>query len=212
MPTLLRLDSSANPRSSVSRELTGVFTQAWQGEVVERDLHASPLPHLPDSALHYAPRLRVDGETPDPAAEKLQAELIEELLAADAVVIGAPMYNWSVSSTLKAWLDYVHVLGTTVPFDTKDQPLAGKPAVVISSRGLTYATGTPDEGNDHAVPPIVRTLGTSMGMAVTTILAELTLAERMPPLAPMAPKAKESLTAARDQARTLAAKLSGGRE
>ena len=210
MPTLLRLDSSADPRSSVSRELTGVFAQAWRGDVVERDLHASPLPHLPDSALHYAPRLRIEGENPDPAAENLQQELLAELLAADAVVIGAPMYNWSIASTLKAWLDYVHVLGTTVPFETKEKPLADRPVVVISSRGLEYGPGTPDEGNDHTVPPIVQTLGASMGMAVETILADLTLAERLAPLAANAPRARESLAAARERARALAVKLSGG--
>lgn len=209
MPTLLRLDSSASGRASVSRELTGVFAGAWRGEIVERDLHASPLPHLPDSALHYAPRLRTEDEKPDARAEQLQEQLIAELLAADAVVIGAPMYNWSIPSTLKAWLDYVHVLGTTVPFDTKDQPLAGKPVIVLSSRGLEYGPGTPDEGKDHTLPPIVQTLGTSMGMDVTTVVADLTLAERLPPLAAMADKARESLAAAREQARELAGKLSG---
>jgi len=206
---LLRLDSSASGRASVSRELTGVFAGAWRGEIVERDLHASPLPHLPDSALHYAPRLRTEDEKPDARAEQLQEQLIAELLAADAVVIGAPMYNWSIPSTLKAWLDYVHVLGTTVPFDTKDQPLAGKPVIVLSSRGLEYGPGTPDEGKDHTLPPIVQTLGTSMGMDVTTVVADLTLAERLPPLAAMADKARESLAAAREQARELAGKLSG---
>ncbi|WP_210716574.1 FMN-dependent NADH-azoreductase [Amycolatopsis acididurans] len=209
MPTLLRLDSSAAGRKSVSRELTGVFTEAWRGEVVERDLHASPLPHLPDAALHYAPRLRTGDEKPGAAAERLQEQLVAELLAVDAVVIGAPMYNWSIPSTLKAWLDYVHVLGTTVPFDTQDQPLAGKPVVVLSSRGLEYGPGTPDEGKDHTLPPIVQILGVSMGMDVTALVADLTLAERLPPLAPLAGKARDSLAAAHEQARELAGKLSG---
>jgi FMN-dependent NADH-azoreductase len=207
----LRLDSSADTRSATSRSLTEIFARTWQElspehEVVERDLHRSPPPHLPDSALHYAPRLRVDGERPDPAAEELQKALLTELSAADAVVIGAPMYNWSIPSTLKAWLDHVHVLGTTVPFDTKDQPLAGKPAVVISSRGAAYA-GTPDAGKDHTVPPIVQILGDSMGMAVTVVTADLTLATRIPAMAPLAGKARKNLEAAQAQVRDLATTL-----
>ena len=98
-----------------------LFAETWRGlgddhTVVRRDLHREPLPHLTDAA-----RLRVDGEASDAAAEKLQAELIAEVAAADVVVIGAPMYNWSLPSTLKAWIDYIHVLGTTVPFDNPDR-------------------------------------------------------------------------------------------
>ncbi|HVV08195.1 FMN-dependent NADH-azoreductase [Amycolatopsis sp.] len=211
MPSLLRLDSSADSRSSTSRALTGTFSEAWlalgpEHRIVERDLHRTPPPHLPDAALHYAPRLRVEGERPGPAAEELQTALLSELAAADVVVIGAPMYNWSIPSTLKAWLDHVHVLGTTVPFDTKDQPLAGKPVVVISSRGAAYA-GTPDAGKDHTVPPIVQILGDSMGMDVTVVTADLTLAARIPAMAPLADTARENLEAARTRVRDLATEL-----
>jgi FMN-dependent NADH-azoreductase len=211
MPTLLRLDSSADLRSSTSRALTDIFAGTWRElgpeyTIVERDLHRSQLPHLADAALHYARRLRVEGENPDASAEAVQEELLAELSSVDAVVIGAPMYNWSIPSTLKAWLDHVHVLGTTVPFDTKDQPLAGKPVVVISSRGAQY-DGTPDAGKDHTLPPIVQILGTSMGMAVTTVTAELTLADRVPAMAPLAGKAQASLAAATERVRELAAKI-----
>ncbi|MGI9206411.1 MAG: FMN-dependent NADH-azoreductase, partial [Rhodococcus sp. (in: high G+C Gram-positive bacteria)] len=161
MPRLLHLDSSADLDASVSRELTRLFVDTWRATgsdhtVIERDLHRSPLPHLPDAALHYAARLRTGTEWPDPAAEGLQAELIAELTGADAVVIGAPMYNWSMPSSLKAWLDYIHVLGTTVPFDTPDAPLVGKPVVIVSSRGNTYAPGSPGEGTDFVIPPLVQ--------------------------------------------------------
>jgi len=211
VPSLLRLDSSADPRSSTSRELTGIFTRTWRAlspehEVVERDLHRTPPPHLPDAALHYAPRLRADGEEPDPATVELQNALLAELSAADVVVIGAPMYNWSIPSPLKAWLDHVHVLGTTVPFDTRDQPLAGKPVVVVSSRGAAYA-GTPDAGKDHTVPPIVQILGSSMGMAVSVVTADLTLATRVPAMAPLADTARQNLEAAQAQIRDLATAL-----
>ncbi|ASR36075.1 FMN-dependent NADH-azoreductase [Prauserella marina] len=214
MPTLLRLDSSADLRSSTSRTLTGVFAETWQARgpghpVVERDLHRSPLPHLPDAALHYAPRLRAEGENPVADAERVQEELLAELSAVDAVVIGAPMYNWSLPSTLKAWLDYVHVLGTSVPFDTDDQPFAGLPVVVVASRGQAYSEATENAGDDNAVPPLVRVLATSMGMAVTVVTAELTLAERIPAMAPLAGKARASLDAATERVRELAATLGG---
>ncbi|MCK8671791.1 NAD(P)H-dependent oxidoreductase [Rhodococcus sp. HM1] len=212
MPQLLHIDSSADVNTSVSRALTGLFAETWRGlgddhTVVRRDLHREPLPHLTDAGLHYAARLRVDGEAPDAAAEKLQAELIAEVAAADVVVIGAPMYNWSLPSTLKAWIDYIHVLGTTVPFDNPDRPFAGKPVVIVSSRGNTYAPGTPGEGTDHTVLPLQQVLGVSLGMAVEVVTAELTLADRLAPLAPLAGQAKESRSAAEESVRTLAIEL-----
>ncbi|GGL15823.1 FMN-dependent NADH-azoreductase [Nocardia jinanensis] len=212
MPRLLRVDSSAELDSSVSRELTRLFADTWRDRgaeftVIERDLHRNPLPHLPAAELHYAARLRRAGAAVDPEAEALQAQLIREVAEADAVVIGAPMYNWSLPSTLKAWLDYLHVLGTTVPFDTPDRPLAGIPAVVISSRGNTYAAGTPGEGTDHTVPPLRQTLGVSMGMDVTVVTAELTLAGRIPAMASLTEQSEASASAARDAVRRLASAL-----
>lgn len=212
MPQLLHIDSSADLHSSVSRGLTRMFADTWRGlgpvhTVVARDLHRDPLPHLPDAGLHYARRLRTAQETPDAAAEELQDALIAEAIAADVVVIGAPMYNWSLPSTLKAWLDYIHVLGTTVPFDTPGQPLAGTPVVVVSSRGNTYGVDGPNADDDHTVPPLVKTLGASLGMDVTVVTAELTLAGRIAPMAPLAGQAAESLAAAEAAMRDLARKL-----
>jgi len=212
MPQLLHIDSSAELRNSTSRDLTALFAAQWSEispshTTVTLDLHRDPLPHLADAALHYAPRLRVDGESPDADAEALQARVIEQLAAADVVVIGAPMYNWSIPSTLKAWIDYVHVLGTTVPFDTRTQPMAGKPVVIVSSRGNTYAPGSGNEANDHTVPPLVQVLGVSMGMDVSVITAELTLAQRIPAMAPLIEQGEASLRAARESLVELARSL-----
>src|SRR5438309_11176776 len=106
MPHLLRLDSSADPRSSASRTVTAAFVRGWQerGEgftVTSRNLHTDPPPHLPDAALHWAPRLRTAAEEVDPAAAAHQQQYLTELLAADVLLVGAPMYNWSLPSTLK---------------------------------------------------------------------------------------------------------------
>jgi FMN-dependent NADH-azoreductase len=199
---LLHLDSSADLTGSTSRALTALFADSWHGispehSVIYRDLHANPLPHLPTNAAHWAPRLRVPGEEVAPEVEELQQQLIEEVISADAVVIGAPMYNWGIPSTLKAWLDHICVLGTTMPIDGPTQPFVGKPVVVVSSRGNTYASGTPGEGTDFVVPTLREVLGTALGMDVSIVLAELTLATRVAPLASLAPQGAASLAAAR---------------
>ena len=130
MPRLLHLDSSIDPARSRSRAITAAFVEAWRGRgddftVTSRDLHADPVPHLTSAASHWAPRLRQPGDVPPAAESALQQELLDELLAADVLLVGAPMYNYSLPSTLKAWIDHIHVPGITAPFDTTDQPHAG---------------------------------------------------------------------------------------
>lgn len=203
MPVLLHLDSSADPHTSTSRTLTAAFADAWRARgtghvVVRRDLHGEPPPHLPSAALHWARELRTELEVADPIAEARQAALIEELAAADVVVLGAPMYNWTVPSTLKAWLDHVHVLGTTVPFGGfGTQLFAGTPVVVVSTRGAAYGPGTPGEGADHVAPLMQQLLGTALGMEVTVVKVELTLAQRVPAMAGLREQSAVGLAAAR---------------
>ena len=151
MATLLHLDSSADLTGSVSRRLTARFAAGWAAlghATVRRDLFLDQPPHLPSNVLHWAPSLRATDESVDPAHDRYQEELVGELLAADVVLVGAPMYNWSVPSTLKAWIDWIHVPGMTAPAGPDDPaPLAGKPIVIASGRGLAYG---PDSGNvDH---------------------------------------------------------------
>jgi FMN-dependent NADH-azoreductase len=213
MPHLLHLDSSADPRSSSSRAVTAAFVRGWQerGEaftVTSRDLQADPPPHLPDAALHWAPRLRTAEETVDPADELRQQGYLDELLAADVLLVGAPMYNWSLPSTLKAWIDHVHVLGTTVPFgDFEARPLAGRAAVVVSSRGASYDSGGEQASWDHTVPPRELVLGQSFGMSVSVITLQLTLANRVPAMADLRGQAAAEADAARSYAEELAARI-----
>ena len=153
MPHLLQLDSAAALKNSRSREITATFADAWRDQgpqytVTYRDLHRDPLPHLADAVLHWPSHLRPEGAaTADPAAlaaaEALQDELIGELLTADVLLVGAPLYNYTVPSSLKAWIDHIHVPGRTAPFaDSATQPLAGRPAVVVSSRGGQCSTAS----------------------------------------------------------------------
>jgi FMN-dependent NADH-azoreductase len=198
MATLLHLDSSADLTGSVSRRLTARFAAGWAARghtTVRRDLFTDQPPHLPSNVLHWAPSLRAAGESVNPAHDRYQEELVGELLAADVVLIGAPMYNWSVPSTLKAWIDWIHVPGMTAPAGPDDPaPLAGKPVVIASGRGLAYGPGT---GNvDHELAALNQLFAGSMQMIVYPVLAELTLAGRVADLAPYTAQGAASLAAA----------------
>ena len=221
MPHLLQLDSAAALKNSRSREITATFADTWRDQgpqysVTYRDLHRDPLPHLADAVLHWPPHLRPEGAaTADPAAlaaaEALQDELIGELLTADVLLVGAPLYNYTVPSSLKAWIDHIHVPGRTAPFaDSATQPLTGRPAVVVSSRGASYDPGSPTEGWDHAVPVLELILGTALGMNVEVITTSLTLAETVPALAPQLGRSRAELAAAHEAAAAAARRLAAG--
>jgi len=133
---LLHLDASALGQHSVSRELTtAIVNQLKQehpsAEVTYRDLTAQPLPHW---------TLVVDAES---EAAKQNQTVLDEFLAADAIVVGAPMYNFSVPSQLKAWIDRVAVAGKTFQY-TENGPkglMNGKRVIIASSRGGVYSSG-----------------------------------------------------------------------
>jgi FMN-dependent NADH-azoreductase len=87
--------------ASRSRAVTGAFAKAWSAQgpsylINHRDLHRDPVPHVRDAALHWAAHLRTADESPPPEAERLQRELLDELVSADVLLIGAPMYNYSL--------------------------------------------------------------------------------------------------------------------
>jgi FMN-dependent NADH-azoreductase len=216
MPTLLHLDSSADLASSRSRAVGQTFSDAWSSAhpdniVVYRDLHKDPLPHLPDAALHWPRRLRPEHAAPPEGAEALQEELLAELMAADVLLIGAPMYNFSLPSSLKAWIDYIHIPGVTAPFDGDTQPLAGRQAVIVASRGGVYDEGTPTADWDHAVPVLKLILGNALGMSVSVISTSLTLAEVIPARVDDIPRSERELAAAHTAAADLGRQL-GARE
>lgn len=186
MPILLRLDSSVDATKSRSRFLTNRFAEAWASRgdvftVLSRDLHRNPVPHLSSVAQHWPRHLGGEADA-DGSARVVQARLLDELLGVDALVIGAPMYNYSMPSTLKSWIDMIHVPGLTAAFDSATQPMAGRPAVIISARGATYETGSPQAGWDHVVPPLQLVLGQGLGMEVHVVTVDRTLADRMPEL------------------------------
>jgi FMN-dependent NADH-azoreductase len=152
---LLHIDSSVLGPHSVSRQVSAAIVDRLQKatpdlHVTYRDLTATPLAHLSGSHLAAA-----QGAVPEAVA--LQQDLaagqtvLEEFLAADIVVIGAPMYNFTIPSQLKAWIDRILVAGKTFKYSTQGvEGLAGNKRVIIAiSRGGFYGAGTPSAAAEH---------------------------------------------------------------
>lgn len=209
MTYLLHIDSSSLLTGSVSREVGATFQTAWRKEhpddtVVYRDLAADPLPHLTSDAVtgrFTSPTDRTEGEA---AAIALQDTLIEEFLGAGAYLFTVPMYNHSIPSGFKAWIDQVFVNGRTL-FPVPDQvPTRGRRAVVVTSRGGGYGPGTPREGMDHVIPYLRSVMAGSLGLNLEIITPELTMAHRNPAMAPLRPQAEASLARAHEEAEQFA--------
>jgi len=163
---LLRIDSSARSGSSISRAMTAHFVETWkqahpEGRVVERDLAAMPLTHVTEDWVR--------ARDTDPAAltpEQVETlalsdRLIDELHAADVIVLGSPMYNFGISASLKAWVDLIIRQGRTVDFSVRPPKglLQGKKLVVITARGGSYGVGTPTAAFDFQEPYLRHVLG-----------------------------------------------------
>jgi len=146
--TILHINSSVRSTGSVSRQLTSEFIKKLQAaspgsRVIERDLAKHPVPHLTETmmgAYFTAPEQRTSEQA---QTVKLSDELVAELQSADIVVIGAPMYNFSVSSTLKAWIDHVARAGVTFKYGANGPEglLKNKKLYVFTSRGGVYSQG-----------------------------------------------------------------------
>jgi FMN-dependent NADH-azoreductase len=176
MSNILVLNSSASGDASVSRLLVGEavsrLVHAEPGAtVVHRDLGAAPMPHL--TAANLAGVKGVPATDTEVAARALSDELIAELRAADTIVIGAPMYNFSIPTALRAWFDYVLRAGETFSYSEAGPQglLTGKRAIVIESRGGLYSEG-PAKAVDFQEPYLRHLLG-FIGLAdVTFVHAE----------------------------------------
>ncbi|MEU3522653.1 NAD(P)H-dependent oxidoreductase [Streptomyces sp. NPDC038707] len=210
MATLLHIDSSVFPaEASASRVVTEAFRKHWEeehpdGTVVYRDLAARPVPHI-TADTHLAGFTDPAAHSPEQAAAFAErVKLIEELEQADAVLIGAPMYNFAIPSTLKAWLDNVILMGRTVG---ETRSAAGTPVTVVASRGGSYAPGTPREGFDHVQNYLDAVLGTALGLEVDYIVPELTMAPKSPAMADLVPLYEASRDRALEDAATKAREL-----
>jgi FMN-dependent NADH-azoreductase len=172
---LLRVDSSAR-RNSVSRQLTQRFVESWKkenptGEVIERDLATTPLPLITDEwtlAVHSDPAKRTPAQQETLIVSDM---LVEELLAADTIVIGAPMHNFTVSALLKGWIDQIVRAGRTVAWGAKGPEglLKGKRVVVVTSRGGSYRPSAPTAAYDYQ-EPYLRHILAFLGVSSATFI------------------------------------------
>ncbi|RIQ22558.1 FMN-dependent NADH-azoreductase [Jiangella rhizosphaerae] len=211
MSYLLHIDSSSLGEASVSRQVARSFLDGWGGEVVHRDLAAAPVPHLDAAGITARVTDPAQHTDEQAAAAAMQDVLIEEFLGAGAYLFTVPMYNLTMPSVFKAWLDQILVFGRTVHHEGPSQ-VAGRPAVVISARGGSYRSGAPRHGLDYVVPILEALLGHEdmLGLDVTTVIPELTMAPHAPALAALLPMHEASLADAHDRARELAATIAGG--
>jgi FMN-dependent NADH-azoreductase len=147
---LLHIDSSITGGPSASRQVSAEVVNTLKGgvpglQVLRRDLELEPLPHLNSAMLAAGAGAAVDDATKAEVAKN--EAVLNEFLGADAVVIGAPMYNFSIPSQLKAWIDRIAIAGKTFRY-TQSGPeglAGGKKVIVVLSRGGVYSEGPMSE-------------------------------------------------------------------
>ncbi|HIC7214751.1 FMN-dependent NADH-azoreductase [Burkholderia stabilis] len=174
---LLHIDSSILGQASVSRELSAQAVATFRARdpgltVTRLDLAATPIGHLTAEHLAAAQGAPVDDALK--ADVEIGQRALDEFIAADIVVIGAPMYNFSIPSQLKAWIDRVSVVGKTFGYG-ENGPVGlcgGKKLVVVSSRGGVYSEGSPMAVVDHQETYLKAAFGLLGIKEITFIRAE----------------------------------------
>ncbi len=155
--TILQIDASAQGERSESRRLTDEFIQRWKSvsaedQIIQRDIVDNPLPHI-NSAILGSMMTPAEQRSPEQSitAEQYE-ELLQEFLDADVLVLGVPMYNFTIPSTLKAWIDHITVPGKTFEY-TAEGPVglvSDKQVYILSTRGGFY-NESPMDQMDHQV-------------------------------------------------------------
>jgi len=209
--TLFRLDASIRVDGSASREIADIVEQEWltahPGDTVERrHIGVDPLPADAWGLAVAASFTPPEARTPEQqAAVQLGTTLVDELLAADAILLAVPLYNFGVSQHIKTWIDLI----ITDPRAAAGGPplLAGKPVVLATVRGGAYSAGTPREGWDHSTLYLKRILTEVWGADLTVVEREFTLVGVNPALDSFTDLAAEmhagALQSARDAGRAL---------
>lgn len=215
MAHLHRIDASIRQHGSFTRSVADTFQAAWEethptGLVTVRDLGSDPLPYLTFSDFTAPTAPEAERSPEQHAAISRATALVDELLDADAVLLGVPLYNWGTPASIKTWLDHLF----TDPRTRDPEGLfRGRTLVLVNAQGGSYKPGTPRDGWDYAEPYLRRVLGEVFGFDLHVITPELTLAEVVPALAQFIDTHKASLAEAhagadstgRDLARQVAA-------
>ena len=154
MPTLLVVESSPRGEHSMSRGLTKLFVENWLenhsgGRVVERDLMESNLPFvtMPWLGAYFTPPEQQTPEMKD--ILRLSDELVSEILEADHIAIGTPVYNYNVPAVLKAYIDHIVRKGKTLGFSGEGL-VHGKACTILMASGGVYTQGSPIQDRDIA--------------------------------------------------------------
>lgn len=211
--TLFRLDASIRVAGSASREIADIVEAEWLAvhpgdTVVRRHIGVDVLPaHAWPHAVSAAGVPEADRTPEQKSAVALAATLVDELLAADAILLAVPLYNFGVSQHFKTWVDLV----ITDPRAAPGGPgvLAGKKVVLSAVRGGAYGAGTPREGWDHSTSYLRRIIGDVWDADLTVVEREFTLVGVNPALDAFADAAASlhqgALASAREAGKALAA-------
>jgi FMN-dependent NADH-azoreductase len=175
---LFRLDASFRSEGSHSRAIADIVERAWldanpDEQVVRRHLGTDPIQATAWGDAVTAGWVPDDQRTAEQrAAVALAATLTDELINADVLLFAVPLFNYGVSQHFKTWVDLVI---TDPRMGGGQQPLAGKPAELVTVRGGNYSAGTPREGWDHSTPWIRRILEDVWGLQLSVVELEFTL-------------------------------------
>ena len=205
MSTIFRLDSSIRVEGSVSRAvadtLEAAILEAEGGDttVTRRDVGTQPLPGDVWATSAFAGFVPETDWTPEQrAAKAFAADLADEVVSADVLIIATPLYNFGVSAHLKLWID---TLISDPRFAPGTETVKGKPAFLVVARGGGYGEGTPRAGWDHATAYLRRILEDVWQLDLDVIETELTLADVTPQMAELRDLAREQLAESHDAAR-----------
>ena len=202
MSYLLHVSSSPQGARSISRLLAADFLAQYRVKnpdtlIVERDLTTNPVPHLDGETLaaSYSP---AENHTPAMAAKlKARMELIEEIKGADELLISTPMWNWSIPSVLKAYIDQL-VFPGQLGGGTPNDSISAK-VTVLASQGGSYGPGSRKEGWDY-LSGYLRSVFTQLGSKdIDVILSELQYAGRVPGMEHLVEEKEASLVLAREK-------------
>jgi FMN-dependent NADH-azoreductase len=183
MPTLLRIDSSSRSYGSHSRALADAFEAAWSrrfpdAAVTRRDLAANPIGHIHETTIagFYTPDEKLDASLKGALA--LSDQLIDEVNSADTILIATPMYNFTVPSALKSWIDQIVRINRTFSYDGTNFTglVKARRIVVVAAFGAGGYGGA--LASADFVTPYLKFLFGFLGVAdVTVIPAEATTAD-----------------------------------
>ncbi len=174
MPTLLVVEASPRGEHSISRGLTRQFVDHWmmnnpEGRVVERDLMTSDLPFvtLPWLGAYFTPPEQHSAEMKD--LLRLSDELVAEMLAADHIAIGTPVYNYNIPAVLKAYIDHIVRKGMTLGLSGEGL-VHGKKCTILMASGGVYTEGSPIRDRDLATA-YLRLILKVIGIEDVTVIA-----------------------------------------